>query len=450
MGNALRIVMVGPFGLRPKGTMAARALPLARELARRGHTVTLVLPPWSWPGDSGRVWEDGGVRVLNIVLPQSPAPLFHLQTAQRLLEAALGQRPDVVHCFKPKAYSGFVQAALWATRRLELKPQASRTKPAEAGWAEGRPPGVLAGFSPLRLLSARLQPRVSGWRGRLILDEDDWEGWGGWNELEAYPWLAKQVFAWQEGWGLRHADAVTVASRALETLALGHGVPRGRVVYLPNGGPPDAPPGDRARGRVRWDLPPDAPVVLVYTRFFEYGVTRLVQVLAAISAARPETRFLVVGNGLYGEEKELLAQASGHAALKALVYAGWPGDAALPDIFAASDLALYPLDDTLVNRAKSPAKLLQLLAAGVPVVADAVGQATVYVGGAQVGGGVLTPPETPAAMAQAAVALLDDAERRATLGRQARAWVRQHYAWPTLAERLEAVYRGQTPTDALP
>ena len=499
----LHICMVGPFGLRPKGTMAARALPLARALARRGHQVTLVLPPWNWPEDSGRVWEDEGVRILNIVLPQSPAPLFHLQTAQRLLEAVLAQQPDVVHCFKPKAYSGFVQAALWAMRvglkprarqtqpasagslegttstatagfsllrllsarlgagRLGLKPQARQTQPAEASSLEGATSTASAGFSLLRRLSARLEPRAGRWRGRLILDEDDWEGWGGWNELEPYPWLAKHLFAWQEGWGLRHADTVTVASRALETLALAHGVPRERVVYLPNGGATDVPTGDRARGRARWGLPADAPVVLVYTRFFEYRVARLLAVLEAIHAARPATRFLVAGNGLYGEERELLAgwgrlsslrsdrQTGKSAPQDRLVYAGWPGLAALPDIFAASDVALYPLDDTLVNRAKSPAKLLQLLAAGVPVVADAVGQATVYVGGPD-GGGVLVRPETPTAMAEAAVALLDDPARRAVLAGQARAWVQQHYAWPRLAERLEAVYLGQTPADALP
>ena len=38
----MRVAMIGSFGLAPKGTIAVRALPLARALARRGHTVTLV------------------------------------------------------------------------------------------------------------------------------------------------------------------------------------------------------------------------------------------------------------------------------------------------------------------------------------------------------------------------------------------------------------------------
>lgn len=44
--------MLGTFGLRPKGTMSARALPLAQELAGRGWRVRLALPPWDSPADA--------------------------------------------------------------------------------------------------------------------------------------------------------------------------------------------------------------------------------------------------------------------------------------------------------------------------------------------------------------------------------------------------------------
>ena len=61
-------------------------------------------------------------------------------------------------------------------------------------------------------------------KARIILDEDDWEGAGGWNDLEPYSWSQKKFFARQEKWGLTHADSVTVASRGLETIALSLGV----------------------------------------------------------------------------------------------------------------------------------------------------------------------------------------------------------------------------------
>lgn len=44
------------------------------------------------------------------------------------------------------------------------------------------------------------------------------------------------------------------------------------------------------------------------------------------------------------------------------------------DYFAAADLAICPLEDSLLNRARCPAKLVDLLAAGLAVVADDVGE----------------------------------------------------------------------------
>jgi len=42
----MKIALVGPFAFSPKGTMRARAHPLAAELVRLGHQVTIFLPPY--------------------------------------------------------------------------------------------------------------------------------------------------------------------------------------------------------------------------------------------------------------------------------------------------------------------------------------------------------------------------------------------------------------------
>ncbi|MCZ7673362.1 MAG: hypothetical protein M5U34_42740 [Chloroflexi bacterium] len=46
---------------------------------------------------------------------------------------------------------------------------------------------------------------------RLIVDSDDWEGWGGWNDRAPYSPLQKRFFAWQEQWGGATATPLTVA-----------------------------------------------------------------------------------------------------------------------------------------------------------------------------------------------------------------------------------------------
>ena len=390
----MRVAMIGPFGLGPKATVRARALPLARALAARGHRVAIIMPPWHTPAEAGRAWEEGGVRLEYVSLGPGVPGLRHAAIARRLAARALGWRPDVVHVFKPKAHAGMAAALLWARRRI-------------------------------------------GWGVPVVMDEDDWEGPGGWNDLEPYPRLARALFSRQERWGLRHADRVTVASRALETLTWGLGVPPGRVHYLPNG---VAEPvrGDGARVRERLGLG-RAPVILLYTRFFEYDVARVVEAFRRVAAEAPEARLLVVGQGLYATDEARFYRLVEEAGLATrVVKAGWVPLEEVPDHFAAADLAIYPYDDTLVNRTKCSVKLASLLAAGVPMVAEAVGQNTAYIRDGHTG--LLTPPGDAAALAGACLALLEDRERRERLGRAAAAEMAAAYSWDRLAEGLLSVY----------
>jgi glycosyltransferase involved in cell wall biosynthesis len=450
----MRVVMVGPFGLRPRGTMSVRALPMARALAARGHAVTVLLPPWQNPEDSGRCWEEGGVRVENISLPPRVPGLFHLLAALRLARRTLALRPDVVHLFKPKAYSGLVH---WLLARL------SRAR-----------------------------------RPRLVVDTDDWEGPGGWNDLAPYTPAQRRFFAWQERWGLAHAGAVTVASRTLENLVWALGVGRESVFYVPNGvGGWMMENGEWRMEDGEWRMEVvQPPLILLYTRFFEFPVSRVIDVLLRVRERVPEARLLVVGKGLFGEEEELLRLATqsgltvtnqesrmansesgitnrewrmangelgmaNHAPRTThhvsrftshvsrftfhasrftpdVTYCGWVPPEALPAYFAHASVAIYPFDDTLVNRTKCAAKLLDLLAAGVPVVAEAVGQNREMIRHGETGW--LVNPGDVVAFAGAVVRLLEDADLRARLGQAAARDVRERFAWENLAQTVERAY----------
>lgn len=124
-----------------------------------------------------------------------------------------------------------------------------------------------------------------------------------------------------------------------------------------------------------------------------------------------------------------------------LIYAGWGTEETLPLWFSAADLAIYPFDDTLLNRTKCPVKLLDLLAAGVPVVADAVGQiAEIVVDGKT---GVLVDPGVASSegiFAEAILALLAAPERLVRMRTLAREDVARRYAWDELAEVAERAY----------
>ena len=374
--------------------MRARAFRLARPLAAAGHEVTLFMPPWHTPAEAGRAWAEDGVEIRYTPLEGGVAGI-----TWRLLRAVVGYRPEVVHAFKPKAYSGLVAWWLWQFRRRRL---------------------------------------------RLFVDSDDWEGWGGWNEVEAYSPLQKRFFAWQERWGMAHAHGLTVASRTLESVAWAQGVAPERVHYLPNG--PGIAPGQataRAAAR-RAELGlANRPVLLLYSRLFEFETGRLVALLQQVQAAVPELAVLAVGAGLYEDDAATLRrQLAGAGLAEAVVDAGWVAEEALPATLAAADVGVYLMEDTLLNRTKCPVKLADMLAVGVPVVAEAVGQVPEYVVHRETGR--LRESGDTAGLAADVIALLRDRPTRTRMAAAAQAQITEQFTWERLAKRLLAVYDGES------
>ena len=383
--------MLAPFGIRPKGTLAQRMLPLAQALAERGWHCTIVAPAYTWAADAGRVETIKHVRVEHVRLPVLPGPGHAVETSLRMLRAVLGARPDVVHVFKPKGYSGLAALALHL-----------------------------------------LYPHTA-----CVQDTDDWEGWGGWNDLLPYPAPMKHVFAWQERTLPRLADVVTVASRTLETQVWGFGVEPSRVVYLPNGVAHERrPPPPAAVARARLGVP-DEPIVLLYTRFWEYPLRDIVELLVMLRARRPDARLLVIGDGEQGEAAALGEVAARAGVAQKLDARGWSDQATIEAAIAAADVAVMPFADTLMNRAKCSVKLLELLHAGVPLVASGVGQASEYVQDGQTGL-LVDPGGVP--LAHGVIELLEDEPRRRALGNAAAGDIAGRWSWRRLATQAEQAY----------
>jgi glycosyltransferase involved in cell wall biosynthesis len=366
-------------------------LPLAQALVGRGHAVSIVAPPVQNPQDAGRHDLYDGVPVIHTALPRFSGAAGVAQQVRALLRAALAEQPDVLHLFKPKGYSGLAA-----------------------------------------LLARKLRPSLP-----LVVDTDDWEGWGGWNDLLPYPRAAKALFAWQERDLPRRADAVTVASRALQTQVWGFGVRPERVVYIPNGiGRTQI--GDRRSESQFPNSDFRSPILLLYTRFWEFDVRDLVAALVPIVARCPGVRLLVVGRGERGQVQEFMRLAARAGVAQAIDNRGWVEPAQIPALLATADVALVPMDDTLINRARSLAKLLELMASGLPIVAGRVGQVAEYIEDGR--SGLLVAPGDPAAMARAILTLLTDPPLRERIGQGARARVAQHYTWDYLAPVLEQAY----------
>ena len=401
----MNIVFLAPFGIRPKGTVIARMVPLAAELQAHGRRVTIIAPPYTNPEDSGRTEVVRGVTLRNIRLAPGGAALSAPVLARRMLRAARDEEPDLIHLFKPKGYGG-----LAAMLHLILPEGRERRTP-------------------------------------LFLDTDDWEGRGGMNALHNYSKAQRLLFAFQEEWLPPRVRGVTAASRELEARVAAMGVAPERLLYLPNC-VDDLPQGDGARIRQRLGIAAHEPVVLLYTRFFEFSQEQLHNVFAELARRVAGVRFLVVGRGRNGEEELLAAAAREKGFADRLFSPGWVEPADLPDWLAAGDVALYPFADTLVNRAKCPAKLTELMRAGLPVVADRVGQIGEYVEDGVTG--ILCNPDVPGEMVEHAADLLADPAGRRALGEAGRERILSRFNWRDAAARLDAFYDNLTRRRNLP
>src|SRR5439155_192214 len=107
---AVRVALVAPFGLRPKGTTIARALPIGKVLAARGASVRLIIPPWDDPARAGQRWTEDGVEIVHTRL--APGPLKAVVIVRDIGAELRTFAPDVVHAFKPIGYSGAVARRL--------------------------------------------------------------------------------------------------------------------------------------------------------------------------------------------------------------------------------------------------------------------------------------------------------------------------------------------------
>ena len=94
----------------------------------------MLLPPWQNPEDAGKSWLEGDVTVENIPLPATLPGYFHLRITQRLVQRARQFQPDVIHFFKPKAYSGL---AHWLSYHLPSRRRPRFIVKARHGLAPG-------------------------------------------------------------------------------------------------------------------------------------------------------------------------------------------------------------------------------------------------------------------------------------------------------------------------
>lgn len=368
-----------------------RALHLARGLAKRGHTLT--------------------------VLATSQSCRWRFET-----------RPDV------QAGVTVVGAPdmLWGPLRSgwDLWSVLARIK-----WARGRQFDLVHGFEsrPVVILPALYWQR---WKNaRLVLDWCDWFGRGGSVEERPNPLvraILRPVETFFEDSFRTQADGTTVINSLLRQRAIELGVAPETILHLPNGsnvGELHSIPQAKARRDLGW--PGEVLVIGYIGAVFQQDAVLMARAFDCINRAEPRTRLLLAGYCNVAVEE-----------LVAVPDAVWrTGHISYDEIsryLAACDLCWLPLRDSGANRGRYPLKINDYMAVGRPVVATAVGDVAGLVRRGEFG---LVASDQPDDLAHQVLTLLHDPARREVMGRRARQLAETEFAWDRISGSLERLYQ---------
>jgi glycosyltransferase involved in cell wall biosynthesis len=213
-----------------------------------------------------------------------------------------------------------------------------------------------------------------------------------------------------------------------------------RLVTIPNGiEPVTTPPPEPTSGlRASLGLAPDTPVVGTVARLVaQKAPGDFVRVCAEVATARPDTHFALIGMGPLQDEVDAEVARAG-------LGRRWHQIAHIDRAeWAVADMTVF----VLVSRFEgAPYTPLEAMRAEVPVVlTDVVGSRDCVEDGRS---GLLRPAGDVAGLAEAVVGLLDDAERRRSLGMAGRMRVAERFDVARMGRSLSDLYRSAPPVAA--
>jgi len=383
----MRILMLHPHDVRYH-PWTIRMVKLAEALANRGHSIRLGFV------EHKRAEEPDFPRIREI--PQGPVEYVPLhprdkQTHQNIFNVVkMARDVDLIH-FQKCFASAFIPA-LWASWRWK--------KPLHYDWDdhESRILDQISGLAPGFGFQARFFERR-------IPD---------------------------------YVDTISVASDGLWSLCRGMGFPEARMRKVPVGADLEifSPHRDGRRFRNRQPLDIGSRPLVTYIGQLEGAAyaSLFVNACGILAPRFPEAVWMVVGGGEMLQDLEELAFRLNLS--HRMVFTDYVPGSEVPEVLAATDVAVACFSDEEFVRCKSPLKMAEYLAAGKAIVASNVGEVPWMAGKAA----VLVKPGDVEDLAEGIASLLVDPERRIALGRMARGRAETEINWMKSAEALEQAY----------
>ncbi|MDQ5846711.1 MAG: glycosyltransferase family 4 protein, partial [Acidobacteriota bacterium] len=263
---------------------------------------------------------------------------------------------------------------------------------------------------------------------------------------QKYPWVAfnhgytttdKKMLVYNrlDRWSLPKAKRVVTVCDAFRQELVKMGVPRERIHVQHNSIRPEPAANQQQAGALRKQLGIDENVrmILAVGRLSkEKAQMDLLRAFKNLSETHGEinARLVIVGDG---PEREPLEAAAASLGLNGrVIFTGQVNNVRL--YFAASDVLVNPS-----HSEGSPYVLLEAMAAGVPIVATAVGGVPEMIENNDTA--LLVPANDPQAMADAIARILNDENLAAQLAQNAGELVSSRFSPEAYVQALTEVYR---------
>lgn len=190
------------------------------------------------------------------------------------------------------------------------------------------------------------------------------------------------------------------------------------------------PSRDTGALRRSWGVE-DALIILTVARLVPHkGQDTGIRALSMLARDFPRLRYVMVGEGHDGERLRALARELGVSDRTGFV--GAMRDDELPEAYATSTIYLGASRvDEEINVEGFGISFIEAAASGIPSVAGDSGGVRSAVRDGDTG--ILVPPESPEAVADAIRSLLLNPDRRREMGRAGRRAVETHYNWDRVA-----------------
>lgn len=243
----------------------------------------------------------------------------------------------------------------------------------------------------------------------------------------------REVLQWIDAFAMKRFDQVTAHCEACFRDTVARGIPATQLELLICGYPAtraSMSPEERLRRRAELGASLDHVVLIYMARFWpEKAHTNLLHGFEILHRKHPEVRLWLPGLGPELENTQALCEEKGLG--DRVNFLGFHDN---PDaLLRMADIQVHPSDNEGVALA-----ICAGMNAGLPIVASRVGGLPEILKDGE--NAILIPPQSPQAFAEAVSELIENPEKAARLGREAKRFIEQDYSLEAATAKVEAVY----------